>query len=132
MRRNTIQKLIIKNKLMKTRDHPTAEQLFLEVKKEIPTITLATVYRNLNKMSEDGEIIRLEVNGEFHFDAHTEPHLHFVCEKCGRIMDFYDDNITNDITMISKKLSKNHGFEIKDSEIIIKGICNDCKLKENN
>ena len=122
MERNTVQKIIIKNKLMNNKTHPTAEQVYELVKKEMPTITLATVYRNLNKMFENNEIIRLEVNGEYHFDAETNPHLHFVCDVCGKIIDYEDDAITKRIL----KISREKNFRVRETDIIIRGVCEEC------
>jgi len=78
----------IKEKLMSTKSHPTAQWLHNELKNEHPDIGIATVYRNLNEFCESGEIISLgTINGKERFDAATERHDHFICQACGAIVD---------------------------------------------
>ena len=57
------------------------------VKKDMPAISLATVYRNLNSLADNGEILKLEINGEAHYDGFCHLHSHFVCNECGKIID---------------------------------------------
>lgn len=93
MNRNTIQKSRIHDFLEKACSHPTAEDTYREVRKEIPTISLATVYRNLNIMVEEGTVSCYEVNKEAHFDGNTRPHDHLLCRRCGEIIDLQDTGI---------------------------------------
>lgn len=74
---------------LKTRkDHPTAEVIYQNVRKDYPRISLGTVYRNLSLLSERGDILRLQVgDGMDHFDYDTSPHNHFVCKECGAVLD---------------------------------------------
>lgn len=117
-RRMTNQRLKVLEHLNGMDDHPTAEQVYREVKKELPAITLATVYRNLNKLASDGDIRKLEINHEYRFDSRSHSHIHIFCEKCGKIHDIIDDNIMNDI---SSKVGKK--FKVWDVNIIIRGSC---------
>ncbi len=74
--------------LMSRKDHPTADTVYMNVRKEYPNISLGTVYRNLTLLSDLGEIQRLRVgDGVDHFDADTSPHYHFVCSDCGSVID---------------------------------------------
>ena len=77
--------------LLGVKTHPNAETVYNHVKKELPTITLATVYRNLNAMVEAGQIIRMEINNEYHYDADTRAHQHCICRSCGKIIDVFQD-----------------------------------------
>jgi Fur family peroxide stress response transcriptional regulator len=80
--------------LMSRKDHPTADVVYMNVRKEYPNISLGTVYRNLTLLADTGEIKRLRVgDGVDHFDADTSPHYHFVCTECGRVIDLQMDNI---------------------------------------
>ena len=68
--------------------HPTAETVYLQVRKEIPNISLGTVYRNLNQLAEEGTILRLTANnGADYYDGFIQPHLHILCTRCGKIDD---------------------------------------------
>ena len=66
-------------------DHPTAMELYLSVREEIPNLSLGTMYRNLNTLCKDGQILRLSDGGEEHYDATAHSHAHLKCECCGEI-----------------------------------------------
>ncbi|MBU1201604.1 MAG: transcriptional repressor [Nanoarchaeota archaeon] len=120
--RNTFQKLKILEYLRSVKSHPTAEAVYKEVIKQIPTITLATVYRNLNTLAEQGEILRLEVNKEYRYDACIDTHQHFICEECGRVTDSFQEKISK--YALQNIQSKN--FKVNKVNITFKGICNKC------
>ena len=92
--RNTTQRIKILEYLRSVKTHPTAEDIYKHVKKDLPSITLATVYRNLNLLAKQEEILKLEINGEYHFDGDVCYHQHGVCRKCGTIIDIMQKNIT--------------------------------------
>ena len=78
----------IKNFLVTRYDHPTAETVYLNIRKEFPNISLGTVYRNLNLLAEIGEIQKLSPGiGPDRFDGNPAPHYHFICRHCGCVMD---------------------------------------------
>lgn len=80
--------------LMGRKDHPTADAVYMNVRKENPNISLGTVYRNLTLLADIGEIKRLRLgDGVDHFDADTSPHYHFICSKCGSVIDLEMRNI---------------------------------------
>lgn len=122
--RNTIQLERIRDCLAGTKSHPTAEQVYGEVRKEIPSITLATVYRNLGKLEQSGQTIRLEVNGEFRFDADMRHHEHCVCRRCGRIID-----MTDGVCEKAMKGFKSVGFKPDSVTVIFRGVCRRCSNK---
>lgn len=114
--RKTPQRMKILEYLRSVRTHPTAEEVYNAVKKEMPSITLATVYRNLNLMADQGQIIRLEIDHEYRYDAHSEGHIHFVCKNTGRIIDIDDDEVAE---YVKSKLGK--GFNPEKVTVIVKG-----------
>lgn len=68
--------------------HPTAERIYLDLRKEFPNISQGTVYRNLNLLAEQGEILRISSgNGPDRFDGNIHPHCHFLCKECGKVLD---------------------------------------------
>ena len=85
--RNTNQRLKILEYLKCVKTHPTAEQVYNDLRKDMPAISLATVYRNLHLLAEQKEVLRLEINNEYHFDGDSCRHQHCVCKKCGKIID---------------------------------------------
>ena len=70
------------------RDHPTAQQVFDRVRRELPQVSLGTVYRNLDRLTREGRVrvLRLD-SGAGHYDTVERPHDHFVCECCGVVID---------------------------------------------
>ena len=78
----------IKELLQAREDHPTADMVYESVRQIYPNISLGTVYRNLSLLVSIGEIAKISTpEGADRFDARTEPHNHFICTKCRRIMD---------------------------------------------
>ncbi|MCX6802226.1 MAG: Fur family transcriptional regulator [Candidatus Diapherotrites archaeon] len=124
--RNTVQLQKIREYLSGVKSHPNAETVFNAVKKGIPSVTLATVYRNLNKLADSGEILRLEVNGEYRFDADKSMHQHAVCTECGGILDFMDVKLGEE--MLKKFKSKE--FMAEKVKIFYEGKCRKCSSKK--
>ena len=123
-KRNTIQQRLVYNAVKELNGHVTAEQVFEYVVKKYPSVGKATVYRNLNKMAETGELIHIgNFNGSGHYDHNCREHCHFICEGCNRIFDI-DENFSD----IADR-AKAAGFYITDYSISFKGLCCDCKVK---
>ena len=88
MRKYSRQRESIKNYLFSHHTHPTAETVYNDLKKELPNISLGTVYRNLNLLADTGEILRISSGiGPDHYDGNTSLHYHFICTKCRQILD---------------------------------------------
>ena len=77
--------------LRSRKDHPTADTLYQELRKEYPHISLGTVYRNLALLCELGEIKKIPCgDGSERYDGFVDPHNHFVCSKCGKVIDLME------------------------------------------
>ena len=122
-RRISVQRQKILNYLKSVKTHPTAEMVYSGVKNEMPNVSLGTVYRNLNILAEDGEILKLEINNEFHFDGDLCKHQHCVCNQCGKIMDVFQEEISK---YALKKINVK-GFEAKCVNVIFNGNCKSCR-----
>ncbi len=85
--RNTQQRRAILQQLRQTKSHPTAHELYELVRRQIPNISLGTVYRNLQRLATIGEIRVLRSGGQTRFDGETVPHDHVRCVRCGRVAD---------------------------------------------
>jgi Fur family peroxide stress response transcriptional regulator len=115
----------IKNRL----DHPTAEDVYASLKQEYPTLSLGTVYRNLNFLADSKLVRKLHVGKQsIHFDACLEGHHHFVCQKCHQIYDI--QNIEID-AIISNALQKHTPHKIMDTYLILTGVCEACQKEKN-
>jgi len=128
IKRNTVQKMKIMEYLKSTKCHPTAEEVYAEVSKDIPTISLSTVYRNLNTMAEDGDILRFEVGNEAHFDADISFHHHIYCKVCKKVFDLFDDSIADYI----KENADIPNFKIESTNLIFIGKCSTCITPEES
>ncbi|MDD3238471.1 MAG: Fur family transcriptional regulator [Candidatus Gastranaerophilales bacterium] len=106
--------------------HPSADYIYNILKKTYPNISLATVYRNLNKLAELGVIKKIEgLEASDHFDHNTFEHYHLICIECGRIFDVPAD-IAPDIC---EKLEEKTGFKVIKHEITFRGVCPECQSK---
>ena len=118
------QRQVIKDFLMTRKDHPTADVVYMNVRQEYPNISLGTVYRNLTLLSDIGEIQRLRLgDGVDHFDADTSKHYHFVCTRCGSVIDLEMD----DIDKIIKTANAKFDGEVEGHVTYFYGICGKCK-----
>ena len=126
-RRATKQRKAILRILRNTRSHPTADQIYDAVRKEIPNISKGTVYRNLQVLREDGAISELNLNGTLsRYEEKQDKHYHFRCERCGRVFDL--DEPVN--TEMEKKVAERTGFRVSSHQTEFRGSCKECQLKE--
>lgn len=80
------QRELIYQALQSTKEHPTADMIYQALKPENPSLSLGTVYRNLNLLASEGRIVRIPSSVD-HYDGDTSPHSHFVCTRCGCVHD---------------------------------------------
>lgn len=120
------QREMILETLRHMKSHPTAEQLYAYVKERLPSVSLGTVYRNLNLLAELGIIRKVESAGttSIRYDGRNDEHCHLVCSTCGSITDV-------DLGMFSaidESLHAQTGFTVAEHGIILKGTCATCAL----
>ena len=104
--------------------HPTADEIYALARKGMPSLSLATVYRNLNQLAENGIIRRIDgLDGSVHFDHNLCKHYHFICTKCSKVYDVAYD-IAPDL---ADKVLAETGLFVESFDISLKGICPNCK-----
>ncbi len=104
--------------------HPSADRVYLELKSQYPDLSLATVYRNLNHLCGQGLIRRVgPVNGQERYDGVTAPHSHFICNRCGAIVDLPEHSPGQDWL---DGAGVQYGFQAEGCELIVRGVCRDC------
>lgn len=119
----TSQRFIIYKRLLEGARHPTADQLYDEVSHDLPGLSRDTVYRTLNMLSDCGLAIKLVMpGGATHFDGDIRLHHHFLCEPCGRIMDF-DWPIIGELSWPDDVWSLGTP---KHTSVLILGVCRNC------
>jgi len=112
--------------LRERKDHPTADVVYMNVRKTFPNISLGTVYRNLTLLADIGEISRIRVgDGVDHFDADTSPHYHFICKECGSVIDLEMEDMTD----INETANKNFSGLIEGHITYFYGKCGNCSTK---
>lgn len=122
--RNTRQKEIILECIKDGYCHPTITEIMDKVKDKDSSIGQATVYRNINKLLEEGTIGRVYSSmNSFHYDANTEEHDHFICTRCGRIIDLFDNSYAKNKKTIEDKYS----FKVDKASTAYEGICSLCQ-----
>jgi len=122
--RRSKQREAILDFLRNTSSHPTAYQIYEAVRKEIPNISLGTVYRNLKLLSSEAEILELDLAGSLsRFDGDTRSHYHFRCEGCGRVFDV-DEPV--DLER-NERVAKKTGFMVSHHILEFRGLCRDCQ-----
>ncbi len=118
------QREAIKEFLLSRDDHPTADTIYENLRKEFPNISLGTVYRNMNLLVETNEAIKLSSKlGPDRYDAKMAPHYHFVCQKCEGVKDLVLDGVID----LEEKAASNLGAIITAHDLSFYGICSSCK-----
>lgn len=124
MLKNSRQRNSIKTFLMHRTDHPTANVIYQELRKEYPNISLGTVYRNLNLMCSLGEIQKINCGEEAdRFDGISTPHYHHICTKCGAVHDI-PMQVISSINGLAQNFTEH---SISEHQTYFYGICKECK-----
>ena len=122
--RMTRQRRVILEELRKVNTHPSADEIYEMVRKRLPRISLGTVYRNLEVLSESGDIQKLELGCSLRrFDGTPENHYHIRCTRCDRVVDAPIDFSID----IEQKLKDETSFKIIGHKLEFIGICPDCQ-----
>lgn len=121
--RNTSQRRLIRELLESNYTHPTADEVYELARSKNPSISRGTVYRNLNFMADNGEILRLRMPfGPDHYDSCTQNHYHFLCRSCNKVIDselgYYD--------ALNLAAPGTEGCKIETHRLILIGLCPDC------
>lgn len=104
--------------------HPSADAVFDAARRQMPTISLKTVYETLKELGEMGELAQLDLGtGRSRFDPNVErSHHHLVCERCGKVRDLFAD-----LPGLQLAPDASGGFEVRRSEVIFRGRCEECR-----
>ena len=126
--RMTRQREVILEELRKVNTHPSADEVYEMVRKRLPRISLGTVYRNLEILSESGDIQKLEPGCTLkRFDGNPSEHSHIRCIRCDRISDVpMIPGFEIDLEQVSAS-----GFEITGHRLEFLGVCPQCLGKSN-
>jgi Fur family peroxide stress response transcriptional regulator len=122
----TPQRIAICRFTANSRDHPTAGGIYNEVRRQHPTVSLATVYKTIDLLKEHHIIQELPiVDGDKRFDSNTNTHLNLICVKCGEIRDSNNRLIKDSV----EKAAEEERFNITGQNLTLYGVCHQCAAK---
>lgn len=126
--RRTRQREAILEVLRGTTSHPTADWVYQEVRKEMPHVSLGTIYRNLRTLSEHGEIQELAYGSNHsRFDANAHNHYHFICENCGSVIDLDLPSMPE----LEGKVEALGNYQVVAHRLEFYGICPACSSQKS-
>ena len=126
MKRFSPQRQAVYDAVASTTSHPTAEWVYQSVRKEIPRISLGTVYRNLSVLAEDGLVVSVaHVNGQERYDARVEPHTHLICRRCARVIDLLE--LEDAISGMYGEIEHRFGCLPESHTLTVSGLCPNCR-----
>ena len=121
-------RIAILTTLQETTVHPTADWVYAKLKPRYPNLSLGTVYRNLKKFCETGKAVSVGViNGQEHFDGRVEPHAHFVCKRCGAVLDIPEEFFRKHEL---EALSARFHLKLEDASVLFQGVCLQCEKEQ--
>ena len=121
--RNTVQRQIVLDALLKLNTHPTIDEVFAEIHGSHPSISKTTVYRNLRLLSDNGVIRQVFLpDGLERYDARNDRHYHFRCRNCGVITDVCIEHPVD----INSTIQEKSGLQIDGHDVVFYGICPQC------
>ena len=116
------QRKIILEAVKSVKTHPTADMVYDSLHAENPHLSLGTVYRNLSLLANNGDITPIYTgDSKVHYDGDTDPHCHFVCKGCSKIIDIFIK------PEIPAEILDKQEFFIEDKKTLFYGHCKDCK-----
>lgn len=119
---------LVKEIMENNKTHPTAEMVYSLLHEEHPNISLATVYRNLNKLASMGSIAKITIpNASDRFDSETKEHYHMICTTCGLVVDCE----LKPLSRFDSEIQSETGFKITSHLLVMYGICKDCDDEQN-
>ncbi|MDR1359043.1 MAG: transcriptional repressor [Coriobacteriales bacterium] len=126
-KRKSVQKQMI-GEVLEQMNHPTAAEVYEQVRRHCPQISLGTVYRNLGSMAHAGEVLRLSFKGEpDRFDPQAQEHFHVVCTSCGRIFDADYSCAPELIQQLDRAMERCTGVAVEDRMLLFAGRCASCR-----
>lgn len=109
--------------------HPSADWVYRTLRPTFPDLSLGTVYRNLARFKEEGVVVSLgTVQGQERFDAIVTPHTHFICQRCGAVMDLPGLKAEGNPDL--DRIARQHGVEIDHQVLILYGTCRGCSSND--
>jgi Fur family peroxide stress response transcriptional regulator len=126
--RVTPQRMAIVQAVLESSEHPTAEEVYRKVSDSFPMLSLATVYKTLEMLKTLGEIVEIPVKGQVHYESNLRPHVHLICERCHKVMDWGEEIVLP----IPKETIESSGFYPRYYLVEVHGLCSQCQSESNS
>jgi Fur family peroxide stress response transcriptional regulator len=125
--RITPQRIAILKAFLQSSDHPGIDQVYEEVKINFPTTSLATVYKTVKLLKDEGEILEINLgDGANRYDGNKPyPHPHLICTRCQKITD----PAVNLLDKMAAELASSSGYRIESHQVEFFGVCPECQKK---
>ena len=118
------QRELILQTVLQSPIHPTADQVYNQVRRQNPKISLGTVYRNLNFLAEMGMIRKISMPvGSDRFDGRLDEHYHMTCTRCGRVFDVECAALED----LDRQIMESQGFQVQQRHLLLTGLCKECR-----
>ena len=125
--RNTFQRTATLEAVYELANHPTADDVYNLVHQKYPQISRTTVYRNLNKLCDSNDLLKVKIFGSAdRFDHNLHSHYHFKCDECGDVSDLDMPYIES----INEMFANIGGRKVNNHQILFDGLCKDCLEKK--
>jgi Fur family transcriptional regulator, peroxide stress response regulator len=125
--RLTPQRLAVLKILAASKDHPSVERTYEQVKKSFPTTSIATIYKTIALLKETNEVLEISGTEGSRFDGNKPyPHPHVICLKCKKIID----PDLRDLEKLTEEAAQRTGFKIVNHRLDFFGICPECQAGE--
>ncbi len=126
LKKNDLKATIQRTGILKSIDnagHFSIDEIYEDVKEHYPTLSLATIYKNIILMIQQGVIVEVPINGEkSKYELKKDDHIHLICKSCGKIKD-------KEITKEKEQILSIENFQITNAQISLYGICKECQSK---
>lgn len=123
VQRNTRQRQLVLDAVRARCDHPTADQIYLDVRERDSHVSRGTVYRNLAILAENGDVLQIETPHASRYDLTVRQHCHMACTGCGAVFDVPIE-YRDDLDLLAQKLT---GCLVQEHTTLFRGLCPECR-----
>jgi Fur family peroxide stress response transcriptional regulator len=125
--RLTSHRLALLRLIAASEGHPSAIQLYEKLRVQFPTVSLATIYKTLALLKEEGEVLEIDLHNDSHYDGNKPyPHPHLICNRCGKIIDGDEALFFH---TINQEIKEKYDFQVVQSQLLFYGVCRECQKK---
>lgn len=128
--RITSHRIALLHLIAESAGHPNASQLYQHLRVQFPSVSLATIYKTLSLLKEEGEVLEIDLRNDSHYDGNKPfPHPHLICTKCSQIID---GDALPSLEEINQDIEKVFGFHVTRQQMVFYGLCPECRVSGIN